>query len=34
MIKLFAWEPKVKEQISELREDELRLIKKGAVVAS
>lgn len=34
MIKLFAWEPKVKKQISESREDELRLIKKGAVVAS
>ncbi|KIM77159.1 hypothetical protein PILCRDRAFT_12326 [Piloderma croceum F 1598] len=32
MIKLFAWEPKVKEQISELREDELRLIKKGRIL--
>ena len=28
MIKLFGWEPRVKEEIGEKREEELRIIKK------
>ena len=28
MIKLFGWEPRIKEEIGEKREEELRIIKK------
>lgn len=31
MIKLFAWEPKVKSQISDRREKELKLIRRGTL---
>lgn len=31
MIKLFAWEPRVKEQIADLREKEMFWIRKGVL---